>query len=108
MTQVMSELRTRYQVIVMDSPPLSAGVDAYVLGTLTSSMLMVLRAGVSDREMTEAKLDVLDRLPVRMLGAVLNDVEPGGTYRYYSYYLEGYEAREELEGPRARVLRRND
>ncbi|HEV8380684.1 MAG TPA: polysaccharide biosynthesis tyrosine autokinase [Gemmatimonadales bacterium] len=108
MAQVMAELRTRYQVIVLDSPPLSAGVDAYVLGTLTSTMLMVLRAGVSDREMAEAKLDVLDRLPVRMLGAVLNDVEPGGTYRYYSYYLEGYEAREELEGPRARVLRKSD
>ncbi len=108
MAQVMADLRTRYNVIVMDSPPLSAGVDAYVLGTLTSSMLMVLRAGVSDREMAEAKLDVLDRLPVRMLGAVLNDVEPGGTYRYYSYYLEGYEAREEIDGPRSRVLRGGD
>src|SRR5256886_17517700 len=39
-----------------------------------------------------AKLEVLERLPIRVLGAVLNDVPPGAAYRYYSYYLPGYEA----------------
>jgi len=52
----------------------------------------VLRTGVSDRDLAQTKLEVLDHLPIRMLGAVLNDVREGGVYRYYSYYLEGYEA----------------
>jgi capsular exopolysaccharide synthesis family protein len=109
MTQLVADLRTRFPVIIVDSPPLSAGVDAYVLSTLTSSVLVVLRTGVSDRELTEAKLDVMDRLPVRVLGAVLNDVQPNGSYRYYAYYLPGYEAREELgDKPRVHVLERRD
>jgi Mrp family chromosome partitioning ATPase len=59
--------------------------------------LVVLRSGVTDRELAEAKLDALDRLPIRVLGAVLNDIRPGGHNRYYhyQYYTPGYEARDE-------------
>ena len=109
MSRLIGGLRSQYQVILVDSPPLSAGVDAYVLGTLTGSLILVLRTGVSDRELAEAKLDVLDRLPIRVLGAVLNDVRPGGAYGYYSYYLEGYEVQEEQDdGARTHILRAAD
>ena len=102
MSRLISGLRSQYQVILVDSPPLSAGVDAYVLGTLTAGLLVVLRTGVSNRDLAEANLDVLGRLPIRVLGAVLNDVRPGGAYRHYSYYLPGYQVQEE-EGERART-----
>jgi len=106
MSGLVGGLRSQYDVILIDSPPLSAGVDAYVLGTLSGSLVLVLRTGVSDRELAEAKLDVLDRLPIRVLGAVLNDVRPGGAYRDYSYYLEGYEVQEEQDGgARKHILR---
>lgn len=101
MTQLVAELRDRYDVIVVDSPPLTAGVDPFILGTVAGSLLVVLRTGHSHREVTGAKLEVLDRLPIRLLGAVLNDVPPGaayGYYAYYSYYLPGYEAVEEGAG----------
>jgi polysaccharide biosynthesis transport protein len=106
MPRLLQDLRANYGVIVMDSPPLAAGADAYVLGTLTGAMLMVLRTGVSDRELAEAKLDVLDRLPIRVLGAVLNDVRPEGSYRHYSYYLAGYELQDELDPAQPTVLHR--
>jgi succinoglycan biosynthesis transport protein ExoP len=95
MGQLITSLRSRYDVILVDSAPMAAGVDPYVLGTLTGSLLLVMRTGVTDREMAQAKVDLLDRLPVRVLGAVLNDVEAGGAYRYYAYYLAGYEVAEE-------------
>jgi len=105
MSRLISGLRSQYQVILVDSPPLSAGVDAYVLGTLTAGLLVVLRTGVSNRELAEANLDVLGRLPIRVLGAVLNDVRPGGAYRNYSYYLPGYQVQEEEgEGARTHAL----
>jgi hypothetical protein len=69
---------------------LAAGVDPYLIGTLVGNVMMVLRTGRTDRALAEAKLQVLDRLPVRMIGAVLNDVKATGIYRYYSY-LSGYE-----------------
>jgi len=104
MTQFIAELRDRYDVILIDSPPLTAGVDPFILGTVTGSMLLVLRTGHSHRDITGAKLEVLDRLPIRLLGAVLNDVPRGaayGYYAYYSYYLPGYEAVDEADGRRA-------
>ncbi|HVH12884.1 MAG TPA: polysaccharide biosynthesis tyrosine autokinase, partial [Longimicrobium sp.] len=85
MAQLMTELRGQYGVVIVDTPPLSAGVDAYVIGTLTGSMLMVLRTGSTDGALAEAKLTLLDRLPVRVLGAALNAVPATGAYRYYSY-----------------------
>lgn len=105
MAQLMATLRSSYDVILVDSPPLGAGVDPFVLGTLTGHMMLVLRTGVTDREYTEAKLDMLDRLPVRVLGAVLNDVRAGDAYGYYAYYtyLPGYEATDE-RGESARQL----
>ena len=95
MARLLADLRPGFDVILLDSPPLAAGADAFALGTMTGAMLLVLRTGFSDREEAEAKLDVLARLPIRVLGAVLNDVRLGGEYRYYSYHIAGYEVEDE-------------
>ena len=85
MTDLLTELRRRYDVILLDSAPLNAGVDAFVLGALATNLVLVLRAGVTDRKLAEAKLRMIDRLPIRLVGAVLNGVQTKGAYRYYSY-----------------------
>jgi len=104
MTSLVNGLRGGYDVVLIDSPPLAAGVDPLILSTLTGTLALVLRTGYSHRDVAAAKLEVLQRLPVRMLGAVLNDVPAGGAYRYYSYYLPGYEAMDENSGsPRVPV-----
>jgi polysaccharide biosynthesis transport protein len=110
MAQLILSLRSEYQVILIDSPPIGAGVDPLILAALCGSLVMVLRNGVTDRELAGARLSELDRLPVRVLGAVLNDVRPEGVYRYYSY-LPGYRSEDEQAGgeeggepPRRRLL----
>ena len=90
MRDLFADLRTQYGVILVDSPPLGAGSDAFLLGTLTGSMVMVLRTGTTNKELTLARLAPLNRLPIRIVGAILNDVQPEGVYRYYSSYLPGY------------------
>lgn len=98
MRDLMATLKSRYNVIIVDSPPLGAGIDPFVLGTATGSILLVFRSGETDRAMAEAKLRLLDRLPVRILGAVLNDVRAtDGHYKYYRY-VYGYTADEEPVG----------
>lgn len=97
MTRLMMDLRGSYQAIVIDSPPLGAGVDPLVLGSLSGTLVMVFRNGVTDRELAGAKLRDLERLPIRILGAVLNDVQATGVYRYYSY-LPGYGTTDESDG----------
>jgi tyrosine-protein kinase Etk/Wzc len=104
MAQLIQRLRPNYDVILIDSPPLAGGVDPFILGTLTGSLLLVLRTGHSHRDVMAAKLEMLHRLPVRLLGAVLNDVPPQAAYRYYSYYLPGYEAVDEQAAGQPSVI----
>ena len=96
MAEFVELLRSQFEAIVMDSPPLGAGIDPFVLGTHTGNIMVVLRTGETDRQMAEVKLRVLERLPLRILGAVLNDIHGGvGPYKYYSYSY-GYAPEDEL------------
>jgi tyrosine-protein kinase Etk/Wzc len=70
-------LRSHFDVILVDSASMTMGGDAHVLGALTENLLLVLRTGTTDNVMAEAERDILDRVQVRILGAVLNDVQPG-------------------------------
>lgn len=83
MTALILTMRRQYDVVIIDSPPLVAGIDAYALGAAAGSMLIVLRPGVTDRKLAAAKLEIVDRLPIRILGTVLNGVPDDGAYRYY-------------------------
>jgi len=105
MPRLLAGFRPSYDVILVDSAPLAAGVDPYALGAATGNVLLVLRTGVTDRGLAEAKVEMLHRLPLRVLGAVLNDVRPGTAYTYYSYSLQGYEVWEEdPEGSASKML----
>lgn len=104
LSRLLADVHADYDVVICDSPPLSAGVDATVLGAATENVLLVVRTGVSQREVAAARLEVLGRLPVRVIGAVLNDVPRDNAYSYYSHYaLPGYEARSEEEAVTAEV-----
>jgi capsular exopolysaccharide synthesis family protein len=102
--RLITAMRPHYDVILVDSPPLAAGVDPCALGAVTGSMLLVLRTGVTDRMIAEAKVELLRGLPIRVLGVVLNDVRPGAAYSYYAYSLEGYSVRQEDPDGRAGTL----
>ena len=92
MSTFLATLKRSYDVIIIDTPPLAAGGDAVLLGALMGNLALIIRTGSTDRMLTLAKLEPLGRLPIRILGAILNDVEPRGSqYRYYSSYLPGYE-----------------
>jgi succinoglycan biosynthesis transport protein ExoP len=83
MNALIQVARNKFDVVIIDSPPFIAGVDAYALGAVAGNILVVLRQGVSDRKLAAAKLSILDRLPIRVLGSVINGVSNGGLYRYY-------------------------
>lgn len=91
MIDLMATLGARFDVIIVDSAPLSAGIDPLVLATHTTNLLMVLRVGETDRKLADAKLKLVDRLPIRPLGAVLNAATATGSYRYYAYNYEALE-----------------
>jgi capsular exopolysaccharide synthesis family protein len=96
--KMLRGLRARFDAIIVDTAPLGAGIDPYALGAAAGSMLLVLRTGQTDRKLAQAKLTTLDRLPVRLIGAVLNDIQAEGMYKYYAY-LDGYGTLDEDDEP---------
>jgi capsular exopolysaccharide synthesis family protein len=106
MNGLIQVARERFDVVIIDSPPFIAGVDAYALGAAAGSILVVLRQGMSDRKLAAAKLAVVDRLPIRILGAVINGVPSGGMYRYYGtdYYAGRTRANKLNKLPHSRGL----
>jgi capsular exopolysaccharide synthesis family protein len=94
MQQALAALKPRYEVIIMDSPPLSAGSDAFVLGAHAGNVILVMRSGATDKDLAKGKMETFYRLPVRILGGVLNDIDESdatvGYYRHYTYYLPEY------------------
>ena len=75
---------------MIDSPPLLAVTDARIIAASADATVLVLRAGKSNRKLSELSIDGLVSVGAKMLGAVVNDVRRRG-YRYYgSYGRYGY------------------
>ena len=83
--RLLSELVNEFSVIIVDGPPLSAGIDAFAIGAACENTVMILRHGKTDMRMARTKLGLLRRLPLRTVGVVLNDVKSMGDYKYYGY-----------------------
>jgi capsular exopolysaccharide synthesis family protein len=88
---LLDELSEKYDHIVIDSPPLLAVTDARIIAASADATVLVLRAGKSNRKLSELSIDGLMSVGAKMLGAVVNDVRRGRDYRYYgSYGRYGY------------------
>jgi polysaccharide biosynthesis transport protein len=88
LSQLIAQMSGEYDVVIIDSPPLGAGFDAFALATAAGNVSIVLRAGVTDLKMASSKIAVLNTLPVRVIGCVLNGIKLDGVYEYYSYYQD--------------------
>ena len=92
--KLVADLRNRFDVVIYDTPPLSAGIDGYAIASAAGSLLVVLRIGQTERRMAAAKLLLVDRLPINVMGSVLNAAPSNGEYEYYGY-VGGYAAVDE-------------
>jgi capsular exopolysaccharide synthesis family protein len=84
---VLRELRSRYDYIICDAPPVLPIADAVALTRLGDGVVLVVRAGVTPREAVKRTLDSIDR--TKLVGFVLNGVAGRtlGKY-YYRYHAE--------------------
>lgn len=88
--QVLAALRERFDLVLVDSPPVLAVTDALLLARRADGVVMVLRQGETPRAAAREAREALERAGGRVLGAVLNGVRPeGGEYRYYYHYYYG-------------------
>ncbi|WP_250007727.1 polysaccharide biosynthesis tyrosine autokinase [Actinoplanes sp. M2I2] len=66
------ELTTRFDVVLVDAPPLHGVADAAVLGKVTDGTLLVVRANRTRTVDVQRSTDLLERIGARLVGAVLN------------------------------------
>jgi capsular exopolysaccharide synthesis family protein len=74
MRRVIDTLRTRFDRIIVDTPPIAPLADVRILSPMADGIVFVVRAGVTPRPAIERALAGFDRQ--RILGIVLNDAEP--------------------------------
>lgn len=92
MRDLLATMRARYEMIIVDAPPLNLVTDAAVLGTAADTTVLVARVGITDKRALQHAATQLFHLNAPLAGVVLNDIDlSGGSYYGYSYgYGYGY------------------
>ena len=83
MSEVLNEVRAAYEIVVIDSPPMTLLASARSLAARSDGVVMVVRAGQSKRHDIEKTLAALG--PEKLIGAVLN-FAPVSSRGYRGYY----------------------
>lgn len=72
MLDVIDLLKTRADIVLFDAPPVIAVADASVLGTRVDGVLLVVDSGHTRREHAKRAKQQLEKLNIRVIGAVLS------------------------------------
>jgi len=80
MRRLLDQLRTRFDRVILDTPPVLPLADVAVLAPLVDGTLLVVRAGVTPKPAIENALRAFDSS--RLLGVVLNESGMEQDYRY--------------------------
>lgn len=87
---LLDELSSRYDRILIDGPPILLVSDAMVLAVQSDAVILVARAGSNTKGMLKRAHEQTQRIGVRVIGAILNGVKTraGGYYKrqYRAYY----------------------
>jgi Mrp family chromosome partitioning ATPase len=73
MKERLREVRTEFDYVVMNAPPLNAFADAMVLGRSVDGVVLVLEANATRRGAALRVMDSLRATSIPVLGAVLNN-----------------------------------
>ncbi len=91
MTALIEELKTRYDRILIDSPPITAVTDSMLLASMSDGVVLIIKAGVTARQVVKNGLEQLKSVNANLMGAVLNAIKAGrDSYYYYQYYYYYY------------------
>jgi polysaccharide biosynthesis transport protein len=89
MRVLLQELSKSFDLVILDTPPVLATADAGILASLADGVLLVVRAGQTDRIAAKRAHQQLMNVGARVVGTVLND--PGGEVSQYGDYYYPYD-----------------
>lgn len=92
MEKFLDDLKDKYDMIVIDSPPVGVVTDAAILSTKADGVILVVAAGKTKIEVAKRSKGILENINANILGVVLNKVNIKNNayykYGYYEYYGE--------------------
>lgn len=100
MSNLLVELRSYFDYVILDAPPIIPLTDAGVLGAQTDGVLLIIQAYRTQREMVQRTYSLLARARSTVLGFVLTNMrdflpkyfsEYGYHYGYHYSYQYDYE-----------------
>jgi Mrp family chromosome partitioning ATPase len=87
--ELLATLRTRYDRILVDSPPIIGVSDASVLAGAADGGILLIQHRRNPASMVMRARQILAGLKIPILGAVLTQV-PKGSGEDYDYYTQAY------------------
>jgi polysaccharide biosynthesis transport protein len=95
MRVLLAELAKSFDLVILDTPPVLATADAGILASIADGVLLVVRAGQTDRVAAKRAQQQLVNVGARIVGTVLND--PGGEVSQFGDYYYPYDYAAERE-----------
>ncbi|MFQ3787494.1 polysaccharide biosynthesis tyrosine autokinase [Halomonas sp. A29] len=90
-TRLLDELSERFDLVIVDTPPILAVTDAAVIGHHCGTTLMVARFGLNPPREVDVAIHRLETSGVTVKGAILNAIERKAATSYgYGYYHYAY------------------
>jgi tyrosine-protein kinase Etk/Wzc len=99
MSQLVLRLREEFDFILLDTPPVVAVTDALLLGHVSDATIIIARAGISRIDALLRAMDSVERSGANLLGVVLNDFNPAGSYGSYYKYYQYYQYSSDVAAP---------
>lgn len=88
--KMLHDLRSRFDYVIIDSPPLLAVTDGAILAAKSDGALVVVKAGKTRRDQLTHAVGMLNDVGATLLGAVLTMMPTRGSGAYsYNYYYYG-------------------
>jgi len=90
---LISMLKKRFDLLVIDSPPILPASDALLLAPHADGTLLITGAGMMNRDLVKKAADQLRQANANLIGVALNgvDIQREGYYsHYYKYYSKYY------------------
>jgi capsular exopolysaccharide synthesis family protein len=88
MKQLIEELKSRFDFVLFDTPPVLTVADAILLGPMTDGVVLVIQAGKVRKRPVERAVELLHNSKV--LGFILNRGDMVLSHYGYRYYDRGY------------------
>ncbi len=89
--ELLSQLKSMYDIIVIDTPPVALVSDAVYISKLCDINVFVIRLRYTTRPVYNIINDLYENRGIKNLAIALNDIKSSGYYGYRSYrYSYGY------------------